>query len=67
MQKTQRKSAKSRIPKQAEDKLGELLHCGNERIELSAAKEILALAEEKEKTENEKVELEVTIRIVGED
>ncbi len=52
--------------KQAAAKLGELLDCGNERVELSAAKEILAMAEEREKDEAEKVQLEVTIRIVGE-
>ena len=47
---------------QAAEKLGELLHCGNERVELSAAKEILAMAEEK--AEQEKLELEVTIRVL---
>ena len=44
------------------------MHCGNERGELSAAKEILALAEELER-ESEKeqtVALTVNIRIVGE-
>ncbi len=47
---------------EATEKLGELLHCGNERVELSAAKEILAMAEES--AEQEKLELEVTIRVV---
>ena len=53
---------------QAAEKLKELLHCGNERVELSAAKEILSLAEELER-ESEKeqtVALTVNIRIVGE-
>ena len=50
---------------QATAKLRELLHCGNERVELSAAKEILASATE-ETQRDDKIELEVTIRIVGE-
>ncbi len=44
------------------------MHCGNERVELSAAKEIMTLAEELER-ESEKeqtVALTVNIRIVGE-
>ncbi len=47
---------------QAAEKLGELLHCGNERVELSAAKEILSMAEDM--AEQEKLELEVTIRVI---
>ena len=50
---------------QATEKLRELLHCGNERVELSAAKEILA-KETDAPEDNGKVELEVTIRVVGE-
>lgn len=55
--------SESRI--QATEKLRELLHCGNERVELSAAKEILA-KENEEPEETGKMELEVTIRVVGE-
>ena len=43
-------------------KLNELLHCGDGRIELSAAKEILAMAQEEEKEQN--IQLEVTIRVI---
>lgn len=53
------------VRSRAADKLDELLHCGNERVELSAAKEILAL-EQEETTEDHKIQLEVSIRIVGE-
>lgn len=39
------------------------MHCGNERVELSAAKEILA-KEAEPREETGRVELEVTIRVV---
>ncbi len=42
----------------------ELLHCGNERVELSAAKEILAMAGEEEKEQEQNIQLEVTIRVI---
>ena len=41
------------------------MHCGNERVELSAAKEILAKENEADE-ERGKMELEVIIRVVGE-
>ncbi|MGN0179653.1 MAG: hypothetical protein ACI4DY_09485 [Monoglobaceae bacterium] len=44
------------------EKLTELLCCGNERVELSAAKELLAM--EDKRTEDTDVHLEVTIKIV---
>lgn len=44
------------------EKLAELLCCGNERVELSAAKELLAM--EEKKTEDGEVRLEVTVKIV---
>lgn len=53
---------------QAEAKLRELLHCGNERVELSAAKEILSMAEAEaeQRVREEKAEpkLEVIIRVL---
>lgn len=47
-------------------KLSELLTCGNERIELSAAKELLSLPKDDEQSEctESKIELEVNIKIV---
>ena len=52
----------------ATQKLTELLHCGNERVELSAAKEILArLEEEKEPETSAKDHFTVEIRVVGGD
>ncbi len=49
---------------QATAKLNQLLDCGNERVELSAAKEILALAEDKNRDDDKNIQLEVTIKIV---
>lgn len=48
-------------------KLEELLHCGNERVELSAAKELLALKEaeaEKDEVRQRDTPFTVEIRIV---
>lgn len=50
----------------AADKMRELLHCGNERVELSAAKELMALAEAESANEKEnEIRLEVNIKIAG--
>ena len=54
---------KNESREQATEKLRELLHCGNERVELSAAKEILA-KESEDVEDNGRIELEVTIRVV---
>ncbi len=43
-------------------KLKELLHCGNERVEFSAAKELLSLKEEK--TDPEETRFRVEIRVL---
>lgn len=53
-------------PADAVAKLKELLHCGNERVELSAAKELLALEEEAEKEDAKEqgVKFTVEIRII---
>ena len=52
----------------AATKLEELLSCGNERVELSAAKEILSIAEAqanlKSKEAEGNIKLEVEIKIV---
>lgn len=52
----------------AATKLEELLTCGNERVELSAAKEILSIAEAQASLKNKETEgtvrLEVEIKIV---
>ena len=47
------------------EKLQELLHCGNERVELAAAKELLALVESEvmQKKETE-TSMEVTIKVI---
>ena len=52
---------------QAAAKLRELLNCGNERVELSAAKEILAMAEteaaKRAREQEGTMRMEVVIRI----
>lgn len=45
-------------------KLNELLTCGNERVELSAAKELLSMLDDDAEKEETKVELEVTIKVL---
>ena len=47
----------------AQKKLNRLLFCGNDRVELSAAKEILAMAETNWDDDGE-IKLDVTIKIV---
>lgn len=47
----------------AQKKLNRLLFCGNDRVELSAAKEILAMAE-KNSDDGGEIKLDVTIKIV---
>lgn len=49
--------------KEAAGKLYELLHCGNERVELAAAKELLSLIE-KEAPGEEPEGLDITVRVI---
>lgn len=51
------------------DKLKTLLHCGNERVELAAAKELLNLAENEniKMREDNKIGLDVTIKVLQEE
>lgn len=48
---------------EARQKMTELLSCGNERVELAAAKEIVSLFNKKTEDSGD-VKLEVTIKIV---
>ncbi|MBR5152112.1 MAG: hypothetical protein IKW60_01090 [Clostridia bacterium] len=45
-------------------KLEELLHCGNERVELSAAKELLSLKEESQDAKESDAPFTVEIRVI---
>ena len=47
-------------------KLNQLLHCGNERVELSAAKELLAL-QDAEAEQKQEVTFTVEIRVIGQE
>lgn len=51
----------------ARKKLEELLTCGNERVELAAAKELISIwgKEEEQKSDDKDIGLEVTIKIVS--
>lgn len=53
--------------KEARKKLEELLTCGNERVELAAAKELISIWEKDDgdKDDDREISLEVTIKIVG--
>lgn len=57
-------SANIEKAREAIGKLQELLHCGNERVEFSAAKEILAFLDRQEPAAQEEAALDVTIRVV---
>lgn len=53
----------SDLPKEAKKKMTELLSCGNERVELAAAKEIVSLFNKQDESDGD-IKLEVTIKIV---
>ena len=48
---------------EARQKMTELLSCGNERVELAAAKELVSLFSKKDDNDGD-IKLEVTIKIV---
>lgn len=52
-----------RLSDEARQKMTELLSCGNERVELAAAKEIVSLFNKSAENDND-IKLEVTIKIV---
>lgn len=49
--------------KNARQKLFELLNCGNERVELAAAKELISLLSKDAENDENNIQLEVTIKI----
>lgn len=51
------------ITDEARKKLTELLSCGNERVELAAAKELVSIFSKAEDTDDNEINLEVTITI----
>lgn len=52
------------ISDNAVEKLRELLTCGNERVELAAAKELIALLGKEDENNDKDISLDVTIKIV---
>ncbi len=51
------------ITNEAKNKLTELLSCGNERVELAAAKELMSMFAKEEEPDDKEINLEVTITI----
>ena len=51
----------AKITDTAYQKLSELLNCGNERVELAAAKELMGFTE---KSGDNDIRLEVTVKVV---
>lgn len=54
----------NRLSKDARDKMEELLNCGNERVELAAAKEIMSAVSKTAEEDRSDIHLEVTIKVV---
>lgn len=54
---------KPQLSDEAKHKMMELLSCGNERVELAAAKEIVSMFDKKSDSSDD-ISLEVTIKIV---
>lgn len=52
------------LSEEARRKMSELLRCGNERVELAAAKEIISAYSKEAEAESDDVRLEVVIKIV---
>ncbi len=48
----------------ARQKMSELLACGNERVELAAAKEIIAEYNKSNEAEDKNIHLTVTIKVI---
>lgn len=57
-------SVREALSKEARRKMSELLRCGNERVELAAAKEIISAYSKEAEAERDDVRLEVVIRVV---
>lgn len=67
MRKTKAQTEQERQIAEIMDKLHHLLHCGNERVELAAAKELLNLAESEALKEKDNIKLDVNIKVVREE
>lgn len=52
------------LSQEAHKKINELLNCGNERVELAAAKELLAAFSKESDSDNTDIHLDVTIKII---
>lgn len=52
------------LSKEAHKKINELLNCGNERVELAAAKELLSAYSKESGSDNADIHLEVTIKVI---
>lgn len=64
MRKTKAQAEQEKQIAEIMDKLHSLLHCGNERVELAAAKELLNLAESEALKQKEDIKFDVNIKVV---
>ena len=64
MRKTKAQAEQEKQIAEIMDKLYNLLHCGNERVELAAAKELLNLAESEALKQKEDIKFDVNIKVV---
>ena len=54
----------NKLSKDAQEKMEQLLNCGNERVELAAAKEIMSAISKNSEDSKADIHLEVTIKVI---
>lgn len=54
----------NKLSKDAQEKMEQLLNCGNERVELAAAKEIISALSKNNEDSKADINLEVTIKVI---
>ncbi len=52
------------LSKDVQEKMEQLLNCGNERVELAAAKEIMSALSKNNEEDKSDIHLEVTIKVI---
>ena len=54
----------NKLSKDVQEKMEQLLNCGNERVELAAAKEIMSALSKTVEEDKSDIHLEVTIKVI---
>lgn len=54
----------NKLSKDVQEKMEQLLNCGNERVELAAAKELMTAFSKGKEENNGDIHLEVTIKVI---